>query len=309
LDGIQLSNGEVYFRCSACGLEHSVDKFNSKRFCQCGKFLTIKDKRVRVANALSNGDEKDAIADYVLSWYEKWRINNKEVEQEILAQLNTDSPKGRFEVAILAILFSMFGMEESRAFAIWRNIRNWFNSKGYDYTSVFSMNNPPKLKEFKNDYNSLGVPQKFLSNTRFIDYVKFTLNELSNKYNGDLNGLVDETDWRKTITRLQNSCKGVSQKAFWIVRVMNQKGDWLVPNEFCCVSDSHVKAFLSNSRFTDDVTDLFKNSKIMWLYFNEGKPKKYYDLAIFRLAREGKPRCKDCAKVCNLATLMKCRPL
>jgi hypothetical protein len=297
------------FLCSGCGQEHTLDEFNQNRFCQCGKFLTIRDKRVKVANAFSNDDEKRAIANYVLSWYEKWRISNKEIEHEILDHLNTDSPKGRFEVTMLAILFSMFGMEESRAFTIWRNIRTWFDAKGYDYDSVFSMNNPSKLEEFMNDYRTLGVPQKFLLNTRFIDYVNSTLSELSNKYNGDLNGLVDTTHWRTTITRLQSCCKGVSQKAFWIVRVMNQKGTWSVPNEFCCVSDSHVKAFLTNSRFIDDANDLFKNSKIMWVYFNEGKPKKYYDLAIFRLAREGKPRCKDCGKVCNLSTLVKCRPL
>lgn len=125
------------------------------------------------------------------------------------------------------------------------------------------------------------------------------------KYDSDLNGFLDDSNWRRTITRIQNNCVGVSQKAFWITRVMRQLGAWDVPGEYCCVSDSHIKGFIEKTGFISSSDDLFNNSKVMWKYFNDPFDAKFYDLSIFRFSRNH--RCKNCEeKRCNLSQIKKC---
>jgi hypothetical protein len=258
---------------------------------------------------LKTDSEKKAIADYVLLWYGKFREKHSELEEIVLKEINVEDLAGRFEVILLATLFSLYMMEETRAFNIWRKITRWFKEKEIQYSDVFANSATKELDDFKDAYQIFGVSSSFMEASNFLKYIKKSSFQLT-YYKNDLNNLVVPNNWRGTIIRMQNTLTGVSQKAFWIARVMKQKGAWDVPGKYCCVSDSHVKAFLRKAGFVVNVDDLFYNSSVMWKFFNEGRLKNYYDIPVFRFAREPSFRCKKCdRKLCTIKMMKKCRPI
>lgn len=267
-------------------------------------------KEIRKKNEGSSTDEeKKAKADYVIKWYEKWLETHSELERDMLKEINVENLEGRFEVIMLGTLFSEYIMKEERAFRLWNNIKRWFNERNYDYLEVLSGRDVTRLNEFEKYGLSISLP------SRFTKKMKTTIHKLG-AYGNDLNNLFSHNKWKATIRQIQDTCQGINQKAFWITRVMKQKGAWEIPSEFCCVSDSHVKAFLKKTGFVYDASDLFYNSKVIWEYFNQGRPRESFDLSIFRFARERtihlnnkqqRRQCKHCStQQCSLENMMKC---
>jgi len=243
-------------------------------------------------------DKLRSIARYVYEWYDKRRIEYGDLEEILLDELKVDTVDGRFEVVMLAILFSEWAMREERAYNLWKRTTTWLRSNNLSYYDVFSGENKEALKGLIILLEEINAPSRFLSK------MSKTAKKLR-RYGGDLNGLVDEDDWAGTVSKIKGCRIGVSQKAFWVARVMRQKGAWMVPGEFCCVSDSHNKAFLKKTGFIVNDNNLFANSRVMWKYFNEPFKRQYYDLSPFRFARHH--GCKNCHEACcNLEKMKLC---
>lgn len=284
----------VKLQCSRCKVLYDV--VTEKRFCdECGSFLERHYYEPDEPVEFPLDDEKLLIAEYVYTQYEETRSEYGDLELDLLNQLKVDTPSNRFDAIFLATLFSGWAMREERAYSIWQHVINRFreaDSSLYSYLIGLSRS---QLDFFSTSY---GVPPKIASN------IWETAKKLR-EYNGDLNGLVDENSWRRTLDKIKSNCKGVSQKAFWITRVMRQKGVWDVPGHYCCVSDSHNKAFLMKTGFIKSEADLFYNSKVMWNYFNKPFKNHYYDLPVFRFGRNH--YCKKCpSKICNYEKLSQC---
>ena len=240
-------------------------------------------------------DEKVKIAEYVYNEYEELREEFGDLELDLLKQVKVDTASGRFDMVFLATLFSGWAMREEVAYSIWRQTVKRFQKGDKDLYSYLKGLSKTQIGQFSKKY---GIPPKIASN------IWETAKNLS-KNNGDLNGLLDEDSWRRTLDRIASNCKGVSQKAFWVTRVMRQKGVWGVPGQYCCVSDSHNKAFLMKTGFIKSEGNLFYNSQVMWKYFNEPFKNHYYDLPVFRFARDH--HCKKCHyKICNLEQMSNC---
>lgn len=285
-----------YF-CEKCQVTYDVENC-SNRFCEkCGSYLTKKHIINRyVPFKLPSEKEKIQIAKYVVQVYEEDRKESGDLEISLLESLDVETVNGRFEVIMLATLFSLWAMREERAYAIWKNLISWIRKRETDYSKVFL--DQSKTQILEKLLIKVRAPPKFLSN------IIATAKNLD-KVNGDLNGLILESSWRKTIQRIMNNCVGVNQKAFWITRVMKQKKAWDVPGRYCCVSDSHNKAFLLKTGFIRSDKDLFYNSEIMWKYFNKPFKNHWYDLPVFRFAKE--KGCKKCREtICDFDTLRKC---
>jgi len=266
----------------------------NSRFClTCGTSLV----RTYVESSIEK-EKKKRIAKYIVTWYEDWRRSHRELEETMLEEIDATTCQGRFEIILLATLFSEYGVTEERAHDIWVHIKSWFQKNYLDYVEVFVGDDARGLAELKNESANLRIPPKFL-----INMAATSRNLL--KHGGELNNLVVEDGWVATINNLRSTMRGVDQKAFWIARIMRQKGMWNIPGEYCCVSDSHVKALLQKTGFIVSTEDLFHNSRIMWEHFNQPFSQKYYDLSVFRYARS--KGCKYCNFLkCGLETLGKC---
>ena len=290
--------------CQSCGRLHSYEEFSKSKFCRkCGTFLfkrLIQPSKEAAPESRSIIEKnKEHIAKHIIDWYQNWLKSNADLEEELPREIDAESPEGKFEVVILATLFSEYIMREERAYRLWLKIKSWFRAKGYDYLKIFTGENVQGLSELKKEVQDIGAL------SRLLEQMQITSKNLL-RHGGDLNNLLVKNNWIETIRRIQNNCYRVRQKAFWITRIMNQKEVWNVPGEYCCVSDSHVKALLKKTGFISSTEDLFYNSRIIWRYFNQPFNEKYYDLGIFRFAQEH--RCKKCRLTrCDLESLEKCR--
>lgn len=266
------------------------------RFCtECGSLLKKQYVEPKEPAEYPLDEEKVRIAEYVYNEYEELRGEYGDLELNLLKQLNVETIDGRFDMVFLATLFSGWAMKEEVAYSIWERTINQFHKEDTDLYTYLRGMSKTHVGHFSNKY---GVPPKIASN------IWETARNL-NKYDGDVNGLIEENSWRRTLDQIASNCKGVSQKAFWVTRVMRQKGKWDVPGQYCCVSDSHNKAFLMKSGFIKSEGNLVYNSRVMWEYFNEPFKNHYYDLPVFRFARNN--HCKKCtAKICNLVRLTSC---
>lgn len=281
-------------RCPRCKHDYIL---NSKlRFCsECGSLL--KQIYVELGKPTDHplDDEKVKIAEYVYNEYEEIRKEIGDLELDLLNSVNVNTVSGRFDMVVLATLFSGWAMREERAYSIWKNLTESFQESN---TCLFSHLMDTKKSQFVQLTKKYGVPPRIASN------IWETARNLR-KYDGDINGLLVEGSWVRTLENIRSYCKGVNQKAFWVARVMRQKKVWNVPGQYCCVSDSHNKALLKKTGFIKSDGDLFYNSQVMWKYFNEPFENKYYDLPVFRFARTH--GCKKCSsKICNLETLSNC---
>ena len=242
------------------------------------------------------------IALFVLDWYKDYGKENLEPEMLFLDELDMSQPEGRFEVLLLARLFSEYRMKEENAIEIWKEIKSWFHERGYSYQEVFAGENPDGLEQLSNLLVELSFPGDL---SRFADQMELLMTRLQT---GKIQ-FAKRGTWAKTVKALEMAFKGtgIRQKAFWVYRVLKQTGEWDdIPGKFCCVSDRHVKAFLRKSGFVSDPEeDLFLNSRIMWRYFNEQFEARYYDLPVFRFSREhGCARCN--AAKCSIDRMRRC---
>ncbi|MBL7079829.1 hypothetical protein ISS39_05845 [Candidatus Bathyarchaeota archaeon] len=240
-------------------------------------------------------NEKEKIAEYVYLEYEELRREFGDLELDLLKSMKVNTASGRFDMVFLATLFSAWTMKEERAFSIWMNLTEAFQDAN---TSFYSYLIDAKESQLIDLTKRFRVPPKTVS------YIAKTAKNLR-LYNDDINGLIDEKSWILTLKNIKKKCKGVNQKAFWIARIMRQKGVWDVPGRYCCVSDSHNKGFLLRTGFIKSDENLFHNSLVMWKYFNEPFETQWYDLPVFRFARlRG---CSKCPKqICNFSQLSTC---
>jgi len=235
------------------------------------------------------------IAEYVYNEYEELRNEFGDLELDLLDSLDVDTVSGRFEMVFLATLFSGWAMREERAYSIWRYLTESFQGSKTSLYSYLVDSNKPQRDFLTENYS---VPPRIVSN------IWETAKNLR-KHDGDINGLIHDGSWLRTLENMRTKCKGVNQKVFWVARVMRKKKAWEVPGRYCCVSDSHNKEFLMKTGFIKSDDDLYYNSRVMWKYFNESFENKYYDLPVFRFARNR--GCKKCGtKICNLETLSTC---
>ena len=281
-------------RCPRCKLEYKLD--SELRFCSdCGSFLKHVYVEIGKPTEFPLDDEKVKIAEYIYNEYGELRKEIGDLELDLLNSVKVNSASGRFDMIFLATLFSGWAMKEERAYSIWKNLTESFQESN---TSLYSYLIGAKESQLNHLTTRYMIPPKTVSN------IVETARNLR-PYNGDINGLIDENSWVRTLENIRKNCKGVNQKAFWFARVMRQKKAWDVPGQYCCVSDSHNKALLKKTGFIISDDDLYYNSLIMWNYFNEPFENKYYDLPVFRFARTH--GCKKCSyQKCNLEMLSNC---
>lgn len=280
--------------CSRCNREFTLE--SKLRFCSdCGSLLKTLYVEIGTPNNYPLDEEKVKIAEYVYNEYEEIRKEIGNLELDLLNSISVDSAYGRFDMIFLATLFSGWAMREERAYSIWKYLNHSFQESKtclYDYLLKAKKTQLDQLnKQFK-------VPPKIISNI-------LSTARILQSYDGDINELIDNKSWDRTLEKIRTSCKGVNQKVFWVARVMRQKKAWSIPGQYCCVSDSHNKALLKKTGFIKSDDDLYNNSLIMWKYFNEPFENKYYDLPLFRFAQiHG---CKKCnIEKCNFETLSNC---
>ena len=240
-------------------------------------------------------EEKFEIAKHVYNEYEFMRKDVGDLELDMLEKVEVTTSHEQFELVFLATLFSAWAMREERAYRIWEGVTESYRQKPTSLYDYLLESRQPPTEVLRANY---GVPPRVSSN------IWETARNLKH-VNGDIGSLKVEGSWYRTIENLRNACKGVNQKAFWIARVMRQKEEWDIPGHYCCVSDSHNRALLRKTGFVKSDEDLYNNSRVMWSYFNEPFKTHYYDLPVFRFARNH--RCKKCNRqICNLSTLTSC---
>lgn len=255
-------------------------------------------------NSESNPDEKRRIAELVFNWYKEYTKRNQEVEEVFLDEINASTNGGRIELILLARLFSQYMLREEKAIEIWNELRKWFREEGFGYSEIFKSQNQVGVSKFRNKLSVLGFPGNAFD---LIGNLELAIDRLESP-NGEI-VFPKKDNWKETVETLAASLRGtgIKQKAFWLFRVLKQVGEWSdIPGEYCCVSDVHVKAFLKKNGFVSNPEDdLFLNRRVIWEYFNEPFDERFYDLAVFRFARNH--GCKHCTvKECNSRLVEDC---
>lgn len=139
--------------CRRCGNEYSLKDYQISRFCvNCGSLLEKVwiERKVELKNSIPVLEpEKIEVAKYIVEIYAKERKAFGDLEEKLLQDIDVETVDGRFEVIILAILFSEWAMREERAYHLWKKIISWFRSRNLSYSGVLLGKDSKNIMEFE----------------------------------------------------------------------------------------------------------------------------------------------------------------